>query len=100
MNLPPAIRSPLGRTASAKTISLSPAPRTDHVEPFQRAMFPEPKYPPAITSPLGITASAYTYHPGPAPSGDHDEPSQRATNRACTPPAAVNCPAATRSPLG
>src|SRR5579862_1348041 len=86
-----------------------PVPRGAQDEPFQRAMRlaltppAEVNRPPAIKSPLGSMVSAYTSGlnrpPVPMPNGAQVEPFQRAMWLALTPPAEVNWPPATRSPL-
>src|SRR6185503_10303088 len=62
------------------------------------------KYPPATRSPFGSTAKAPTNGPKtsdiPDPSADQLMPFQRAMRLALTPPAVVNPPPATTSPLG
>jgi hypothetical protein len=73
VNTPPAIRSPLGSTARAYTVSFIPVPSADHDVPFHRAMqfaVTPPavvKKPPAIRSPLGSSARAVDpfVHPRP-----------------------------------
>src|SRR5262249_31105052 len=62
------------------------------------------KRPPATRSPLARTARALTdgvpFPDTPAPRLDHAVPFQRATRLADVPPAVVNVPPATTSPLG
>ena len=110
---PVAIKSPLGiaNRLSVRSQSNRPALRSDHVEPFQLAMWrtgtppASMNTPPAARSPLASVVSVRT---SPSPpelvrpeaSGCHVTRSHRAMLGAVVPPAVAKRPPATISPVG